>query len=117
MKVRDVQKLTGKKMTLREKIAFGVLKHKMKKKEAGSPKGKTSFILGIAGLGLLVAGLFIPYVILLALGAAIIAIVMGSDAARKNPDDRKAHTGKLLGWITLGLICLILILVAIYLGT
>jgi hypothetical protein len=114
MKVRDIEKLTGKKMKLRDKIAFGVWKHKMKKKEEGSSRGKTSLIFGITGIILVVAGLFIPYVILAALAASIIAIVMGSDAIRKNPDDRKASTGKLLGWITLGLICLLLILVLIY---
>jgi len=114
MKVRDVEKLSGKKMRLRDKIAFGIWKHKIKKQESGSSKGKTSLIFGISGLILVVAGLFIPYVILLALAASIIAIVMGADAIRKNPDDRKAGTGKLLGWITLGLICLILILALIY---
>ena len=114
MKVRDVEKLMGKKMRLRDKIAFGVWKHKMKKNEAGSSKGKTSLTFGILGLILFVAGLFIPYVILAALAASIIAIVMGSDAIRQNPDDRKASTGKLLGWITLGLICLLLILALIY---
>jgi VIT1/CCC1 family predicted Fe2+/Mn2+ transporter len=83
MKVRDIEQLTGKKMRLRDKVAFGVWKHKMKKKEAGSSQGKTSLIFGISGLILIVAGLFIPYVILAALAASIIAIVMGSDALRK----------------------------------
>ena len=114
MKVRDVEKLTGKKMSLREKIAFGILKHKVKKKESGNSQGKTSAVFGVAGLVLFVFGLFIPYVILAALAASIIAIVIGSDASRRNPDDRQARTGKLLGWITLGLICLLLILALIY---
>ncbi len=116
MKIRDIEKLTGKKMRLRERVAFGVWKHKMKKQEKGSSTGKASLIFGISGLILVVAGLFIPYVILAALAASIIAIVMGSDAIRKNPDDRKARTGKLLGWVALGVICLVLILALIYIA-
>jgi tetrahydromethanopterin S-methyltransferase subunit C len=57
----------------------------MKKQEKGSSTGIASLIFGISGLILVVAGLFIPYVILAALAASIIAIVMGADAIRKNP--------------------------------
>jgi hypothetical protein len=104
LKVRDFQKITGKKMSLKQKISFGVLKHKLKKESVSSKDGQKSLIFAITGAVLLIVGLFVPFVILAALAAAIVAVVVGSSAQRKNPDDRQAYSGTLLGWITLGLI-------------
>jgi uncharacterized membrane protein YphA (DoxX/SURF4 family) len=104
LKVRDFQKITGKKMSLKQKISFGVLKHKLKKESGSSKDGQKSLIFAITGAVLLIVGLFVPFVILAALAAAIVAVVVGSSAQRKNPDDRQAYSGTLLGWITLGLI-------------
>src|SRR5258705_5571 len=59
----------------------------------------------------------ILYEILGALVAAIFAIVMGSMASKQDRSDKKAHAAKLLGWITLGLIALLLILAAIIVAT
>ena len=117
LKLKEVEKLVGRKLTLKEKIALLIIKKKLKhQKDASSSEGKTAFSFGIAGLAFLILGLFVPYVILGALVAAIVAIVMGSSAAKKDPNDRKAHSAKLLGWITLGLIALLLIIVAIALS-
>jgi cytochrome c-type biogenesis protein CcmH/NrfG len=116
LKIKDIQKLTGKKFTLKEKIAILILKHKIKRqqkraaREEKKSEGQTAFTFGIIALVLLIAGLFLPYVILGSLIAAIIAIVTGSMAKKKDPNDRKAHAGKLMGWITLGLIALLLAL-------
>ena len=112
LKLRDIKKITGKKLTLKQKIGFLILKKKIK--HAGDEdgrQGKTAQVFGILALGLFVAGLFLPYVLLGSLIAAILAIVNGSVAMKANPNDKKAHAGKLLGWITLGLIALLLILV------
>src|SRR5688572_33492911 len=73
LKVRDIQRVTGKKMTLKQKIAFVTLKHTFKKK-SDSSHGKTALLFGIAGVVLLIAGLVIPYILLALLAAAIIAI-------------------------------------------
>jgi hypothetical protein len=62
---------------------------------------------------MLVLGLFIPYLIIGALVAGIIAVVLGSVAKRQNPSDKKAYAATLLGWITLGAIALFLILAII----
>jgi hypothetical protein len=114
LKVRDLEKQAGRKLTLKEKIAFLILKKKLKRQEdTGSREGKTAFSFGLAAVAFLILGLFVPYVILGALVASIVAIVMGSSAARKNPNDRKAHSAKLLGWITLGLIALLILLIAL----
>ena len=117
LKIKDLQKLAGRKFSLKEKIAFLVLKHKLNHHSGDSQgPGQTSLIFGIAGLALLIIGLFVPYVILGSLVSSILAIVVGSVAKKKDPSDRKAHAGKLLGWITLGLIALLLILAVLLLA-
>lgn len=118
MKVKEFEKLTGKKLTLKEKIAFKIVQGKIKKqlkaKEGEtSEKGKTAMILGIIGLVLA----FIPYGIIASIPLAIIAIVTGSQARKANPKDTKALTGMILGWVTLGLIILFLILALIWLAS
>lgn len=118
MKLKEFQKLVGRKLTIKEKIGFFVLKHKMKHQQQGADtQGQTAYILGLVGLGLFVIGLFVPYVMLGSIVAAIMAIVTGSSAMKQDGDNRKARAGKLLGWITLGLIALLLILATIVLAT
>jgi hypothetical protein len=143
MKVKELQQLTGRKLSLKEKLGFMLLKRQVKKdngekmaelfvkkiltkdesikkspgkKAEGSSKGQQALVFGIVGIVLLIAGLFIPYIILGALIASILAIVVGSTAKKENPDDTKASTGKLLGWITLGLLGVLVIAVAIALA-
>lgn len=120
MKVKDFQKISGRKLLLKEKIGFGILKHKIKKNqknEKAEGKGKLSLIMGIAGITLLIIGLYVPILLIPSLASAIVAVVMGSVAKKRNPDDRQAHAGKLLGWITLGLLTLLTILVVIFISS
>lgn len=118
LKVKDLEKLAGRKFTLKEKIALLILKKKLKHQDdANSSQGKTALTVGIVGAGLLIIGLFVPYVILGSLVAAIVAIVMGSSAAKKDQNDRKAHSAKLLGWITLGLIAFLILLAAVVIAS
>lgn len=101
-------------MTLKEKMVFWLLKNKLKK-ESGekSKKGMTAFVFGIAGIAFLLAGIFLPYFLIAAFIAGLVAVVMGSVARKKNSDDGKAIAGRLLGWITLAGIGVLLILAAI----
>ncbi len=118
MKLKEFQRLVGRKLTFKEKVGFFVLKHKMKHQQDDADKqGQTAYILGIVGLGLFVIGLFVPYVILGSLVAAILAIVTGSTAKKTDGENRKAKAGKLLGWITLSAIVLLVILAAIVLAS
>jgi len=120
MKLRDFQKLSGRKLTLKEKISFGILKHKIKKNQKndkGAGNGQLSLILGIAGLAFFVSGVFLPALFIPSLVSAVVAVVLGSVAKKQNPNDRKAHAGKLLGWITLGLLTLLTILAIIALAS
>jgi hypothetical protein len=110
LKVKDVQKLIGRKLNLKERISFLILKHELKKRAAESKQGQTALGFGIAAVVMLVLGLFIPYVILGALVAAILAVVLGSVAKKQDPSDKKAYAATLLGWITLGAIALLILL-------
>ena len=116
LKIKDIQKIAGRKLTLKEKIGFIILKHKIKRQSKSSQKqGETALIFGIAALGLFIIGLFAPILLLGSLIAAIVAVVTGSVA--KDPSNRKARAGKLLGWITLGLIALLVIVAVIALAS
>src|SRR5262245_56808026 len=79
LKIKEVQKLIGRKLTFKEKVSLLILKHTSKKK-AQSSKGSTALGFGITGLALLLLGLFIPFIAWLALPAAILAIVLGNKA-------------------------------------
>jgi len=116
LKTKEIQKIIGRKLTFKEKISLLVLKHTFKK-EAQTKKGNTALIFGIVGVGLLLIGLFVPFVILGAIAAAIVAIVLGSSAKRLDPSDGKAQAGVLLGWITLGAIALLLIIATIVIAS
>lgn len=105
LKIKDVQKLLGRKLKLKEKIALKFYQWKLKKKkeidgDKAEDKGTTSMILGISGL----ASLFIPYAGIAAIPLAILAIIFGNQAKKLDPKNKKAKTGVILGWITLGLI-------------
>ena len=118
MKIKEAEKLLGRKFTLKEKIAFKIAQLKLKKdlkaKEEGkSSKGQTAMILGIIGI----ACIIIPFGIIASIPLAILAIVMGSQAKKANKNDGKAQTGIILGIVTLGLVALAIILVAIWLAS
>jgi len=105
LKIKEIERIAGRKLNLKEKIAFKIYQFKLKKQlklnndVEKSPKGQTAFILGLIGICLLV----IPYVTIAALPLSILAIVIGSKAKKENPKDKKAKTGIILGIITLGL--------------
>lgn len=118
MKIKEAEKLLGRKFTFREKIAFKLTQLKLKKeakaKAAGkSSKGQTAFILSLIGLCILI----VPYASIASLPLAIIGLVMGSSAKRENPDDNKARTAVILSLITLGLIALAVLLVVAILAS
>jgi hypothetical protein len=113
LKVKEIQKLIGRKLTIKERISLLVLKHSFNQKIKEDKQGSTAFGFGIAALAMLIIGLFVPYVILGSLVAAILAIVLGSVEKKRDRSDRKAQAAVLLGWITLGVIALLLIVAAI----
>lgn len=115
LKIRDAEKIAGKKFSLKEKIAFKLLQHKYKKsqhpaEENWAKKGKTAMILGIIALGIL----FIPYAGLASIPLAIIAIAKGNKVKKADPGNKQAKTGVILGWIALAVFAVFIIIAAAY---
>lgn len=119
LKIKEAEKLLGRKMKLKEKIAFKAFQWKIKKgyyplkADESAGKGKTAMILGIVA----VATLFIPYASIAAIPCAILAIIFGNQAKKVNPNDGQAKAGVILGWVAVGLIILAVILVAAILAS
>ena len=105
LSVKDIQKLIGRKLTLKEKISFSILKQKLRHKPKDSMNaGDISLILGIASLAFIALYFFLPFSLILAIASGIVAIITGHRARKKDPANKNAKIGKLLGWITVGLI-------------
>jgi hypothetical protein len=120
-KEKELRKQLGRKLTLKEKVAFFLLKKKAKKMAAEEGKtGENSFVAGLIAIGLLVTGLFFAPLLIGSLIAAIVAIASGSKALKIEPVNKKARTGRLLGWITIaslvGIAIAILVFLAIFAG-
>ncbi|MEO7924922.1 MAG: hypothetical protein ABIR30_14660 [Chitinophagaceae bacterium] len=119
VKIKTLEKLLGRKLKFKEKIAVKVYQWKIKKgvafrkEETKGDKGKTAMILGIVSI----ATLFIPYANIASLPCAILAIIFGNQARKVNPKDSKAMTGVILGWVTIGIIILAIALLIILLSS
>lgn len=112
MKIRDIEKLAGRKLRLKEKLAIKFYQWKLRKQSL-LPKekekanlGQAAFILGLVGLVTLV----VPFGSLVSIPCIILALVFGYQAKKANPQDKKAKTAIILGWIGVGLIVLAMIL-------
>lgn len=113
LSLKEYKKLKGGKISFKEKVSFLFMKHYLKKKTEKNNKGQLAFTFGLIAIGSVVLGLFVPYLFLISIITAILAIVYGTLAPK---DDSKAKTGKLLGWLSLSLMALFLIIAAIVLA-
>lgn len=118
LSVKEIEKLAGRKLSFKEKIAVKIYKHNpsLYKRFADSTEEKKlekkalwSKWLGIGSL----IGLFIPGVGLLSVPAAIIAIVFGISTQDKVKNKRNARQGITFGIITLAIIVLLVALVVV----
>ncbi len=117
MKIKEAEKMIGRKLKLKERIAFKIFQWKLKKdlkslkKEGETDKGKTALTLGICAA----AALFIPFVNLASIPLAILAIIIGDKAKKEDPKNKKARTGVTLGIVTLAFIIVVGLIVALIL--
>jgi hypothetical protein len=118
LKAKEVEKMLGRKLTLKEKIGLKILQFKIKKGikvkgDGHSSKGQTAFIISLIGLCLIV----VPYVGLASIVLAIIGLVMGINAKKENPKDSKAQTAIILSLVTFGIFVLAFIAALIILAS
>src|SRR5258706_10234618 len=86
LSAKDIQKLTGRKLTLKEKISFLILKQKLRHKPKKSVNaGDISLILGIASLVFILLAFLLPYLLSVSIASAIVAIVTGHRTRKKDP--------------------------------
>jgi uncharacterized membrane protein YidH (DUF202 family) len=113
MRMKDLEKLTGKKLTLKEKIVFKIYQSKLKKENRKAEKGnyskrsKTAFILSILSLATLI---IIPLSIIL----AVIGIILASKSLKEDNEDKKARTAMGLSILALGIIVVGLLIYGIF---
>jgi hypothetical protein len=124
IKIREVESLTGKKLTLFQKIKFKLLQKALVKPDKGEMTEKqqkqatASLILGTASIALLVLSLipFIGFLGIFAIPAAILAIIFGAKSLNGNSNTR-GIIGVVTGGLTLSLIILAVILLALILSS
>jgi hypothetical protein len=118
MKAKEIEKLTGKKLNLLQKIELKLLQKKMGKKtgddemtEKQKKKASLSMILGITSI----VFLFIPVIGILAIPMAILAIIFGASSMKGN-SNTKSIVGVVTGGVTLLLFVIALAVAIAYLG-
>ncbi len=79
-------------------MKFALKKFKKADTNKGDKQAGISLAFGIAACGFLLIGVIVPYVILAALPAGIVAMITGGSAIRNGTNrEGKARTGKALG--------------------
>ena len=110
LSMKEIQKLAGRKLTLKEKIAIKFVQWKTKKQvrkgraDETSKLGRTAFlcsILAIAVLGIPMVGLMLSPLFIIA------ALILGYKARRENPNDRKARSAITIAWVALAVFAVI----------
>lgn len=121
IKVKDVERLTGKKLTLLQKVQFYIFKKKFQKPKAlqeiteqQKKWARASMLLGIGSiLFLLLSGVLLAgFLSILALTAAILAIIFGAKSLKGN-SNTEGIIGVVTGGVTLALIFVAIIVLAI----
>ena len=115
LSVKSIEKLVGRRLSFKEKIAFKLLQWQQQffgnkrhafKKETNEKIERQAIWAKWLGIGSLI-GLFIPGVGLLSLPAAIVAIVLGADTIRKTDHPSRSRTGIIFGIITISLMLIV----------
>ncbi|MEO7046326.1 MAG: hypothetical protein ABI091_13535 [Ferruginibacter sp.] len=122
LSIKEIQILSGRKLTFKEKIALKIYKSNagffnrfadstdQKKLEK---KARWAKLLGIGSL----ISLFIPFVDILALPAAIMAIIFGKATQNKVKNKRDSKQGITFGIITIGVLLLMITLIILILSS
>lgn len=120
IKPKDIEKITGKKFGLFQKVKIKLAQIALRKYSDGeiTPKQKRqariSMILGFVGLAFLFVSLspFLGFLGILSIPAAILAILFGAKSLKGN-SNTEGIIGVVTGGVTLALIILAIIVIAI----
>ena len=118
IKAKDIEKITGKKLTLFQKIKLKIAQTALSKlkgeiTEKQEKQAEISMILGISSIALLLLSGVLPFIGLLCVPAAILAIIFGAKSLKGN-SNTKGIVGVVTGGVTLVIIVLAIILLAIF---
>lgn len=116
IKAKDIERLTGKKLTLFQKIKLKIALAALKRFDNGEitekqkKQAEVSMILGISSIVMLLLSGVLAFVGLLCIPAAIIAVIFGAKSLRGN-SNTKGIVGVVTGGVTLLLIIVAIIVV------
>jgi hypothetical protein len=116
IKAKDIERITGKKLTLFQKVELKIAQKLLRKwsddemTDKQKQQAETSLILGISSLALLLLSGVISIFGLLCIPAAILAIVFGGKSLKGN-SNTKGIIGVVTGGVTLAIILLAIIIV------
>jgi hypothetical protein len=120
IRINDIEKLTGKKLTFFQKIRFKILQKTLGNFKGGEitekqkKQAQVSMILGISSLALILLSLTpIAFIGILSIPAAILAIIFGAKSLKGNSNSQ-GMVGVVTGGIAVGIITLFLILVIVF---
>jgi hypothetical protein len=120
IKPKDIEKITGKKLTLFQKIKLQLAQKVLRKYSDGETtarqrkQGRVSMILGILGLAFLFISLspVLGFLGILAIPSAILAVVFGSKSLKGNSNS-EGIIGVITGGVTIALFIIAIIVLAI----
>jgi hypothetical protein len=104
------------KLNFFQRLMFKLAVRKYRKVDVDKADGqaRSSLVFGITAMTAFLAGLFIPYIAILALPAGIVAIALGSSALSNGTNETaKARLGKGLGWGSVIALAAVLLLAVI----
>jgi hypothetical protein len=121
IKAKDIERFTGKKMTLFQKVKLKIAQKLLKKidedqmSDQQKKQAQASMILGIGSLLLLLLSGVVSVFGLLCIPAAILAVIFGTKSLRGN-SNAKGIIGVVTGGVSLVLIVLAIIIVAAFIA-
>jgi len=113
---RQIFRLTGIRLTLKEKIALKLFQRSKKESRHRRPGGKsadlaqTAYVFGLIGL------IGIPILGILSIPFAIIAVSKGDKALKIDPTNKKAKSATVMGIITIAFFIFLIALILLLLG-
>lgn len=116
IKAKDIEKVAGRKLTFFQKIKLKIALVVLRKLDKGEitekqkKQGEISMILGISSIVILLLSGVLPFIGLLCIPAAILAVIFGAKSLKGN-SNTKGIVGVVTGGVTLLLLLIAIIVV------